>query len=547
MPKAELLSKTKSLLIHPPITAFGATFILFLAGACFWTPFFQTNDDVVMSWITRGIGLVDRPSEFLILVNVIVGIVLKNLYTLFPHVPWYALGLYGVFFLSVWGILTAFLSEPRTLGAILILAAVGVPVFFHCFAWPQYTVYCFLAAQAGLFLLAHPLRPRWFSLSLSGLLMFLAALIRLKAALFSVALGFFYLWTVQRGEKDPGAKKSRWATLALTALLILSAAGFDRIYCHLHPGWPEARRYYQKRFSITEIKWSGYQEQLQAFQSVGWSENDYHMFQEGFYYDGPFAFENLEKLDNLLSIDYGVKFILFKELLKNELVQFLFLGLLVCLAGAVGSGSKVLMQTGWILFLVALLFSINKIVARVLWPQLFFACLVLVFLLPTKPSTQKPKRWVGFPGVFLAVILGLTGWRSLHDDYLDNRVGPQVHQLIGQTFKSLAPRKDQLFVIWGSSFPFVGFPAFETEDTLKDFRFIWMWWLEKTPYTQARLDQFRIHDFIADMVDNPKVFWLINDPSPCYENYLREHEGKTMHRKLVFHGYFDVYRLVSGP
>ncbi|HUO58899.1 MAG TPA: hypothetical protein VMV05_12050 [bacterium] len=529
---------------QPAIRALGLTILLFLSGAFLFTPFFQTNDDVVMSWIVRGIGIVDHPSEFLILVNVAVGITLKNLYGLAPHVPWYALGLFGMFFLSTWGLLGAFLQAPRSPWTLAFFAILGTTVFFHCFAWPQYTVYCFLAAQAGIFLLAHPVKPWGLSLPLSGALLFLATLTRLEPALFSMALGGFYLFTVQRGEMDPVLKKNRRVTLAVSAFLILSSVGFDQIYYHFHPGWPEARRYYEKRFSITEVKWADYQKQKEAFQAVGWSENDYQLFREGFYYDKSFSLANLEKLDGLLSVDFRIKASLLGLLSKNPLVQFLFLGLLMGMVRAALTRAPALGQSIWILVLIVLLITFNKIVARVLWPQLLFAGLVLCFL-PQPPNTTKAKKEGRIIGMFLTILLGLAGWRNLSYDYATNKPGPEVRKLIGENLKALAPRRDQLFIIGGSAFPFVGFPAFETDDTLRDFKFIWMWWLEKTPYTEARLAQFGIHDFLGDMVDRPDIFWLMNDQPPYFENYLKEHEGKTVRRQKIFQGYFDIYRLVS--
>ncbi len=193
---------------RPFLASLGITCIYFFLGWLFFTPFFQTSDDMAMNWITRGIVLVDRPSEFLIVVNVLLGIILKNLNLILPHISWYGWGLYSFFFISVWALGAAFFSRERSPWAIYVFFAVGTPVFFHCYAWPQYTVYCFLAVQAGIFLLANPCRPRPIVLGLASFLIFGASLIRLEPSLFSIAASSFYLYQAFRQDRETGGSES---------------------------------------------------------------------------------------------------------------------------------------------------------------------------------------------------------------------------------------------------------------------------------------------------------------------------------------------------
>ena len=97
MPDKESLLKT--VFRRPLLASLGISCLYFFLGWLFFTPFFQSNDDMVMNWITRGFWVVDHPSEFLVVVNVFLGILLKNLNLAWPHVPWFGLGLFGVFFL----------------------------------------------------------------------------------------------------------------------------------------------------------------------------------------------------------------------------------------------------------------------------------------------------------------------------------------------------------------------------------------------------------------------------------------------------------------
>jgi hypothetical protein len=155
-------------------------------------------------------------------------------------------------------------------------------------------------------------------------------------------------------------------------------------------------------------------------------------------------------------------------------------------------------------------------------------------------GTLFSRRWI--PTLF-ALALGVCTIGTLRQDYLNNRPGALARQAVQESFQTLCPRKDQLYIIWGSSFPFVGFPIFESKDNLKDFRFLWMWWLEKSPYGENLLTQFHIQDFLRDTIDRPDVFWLMNDDSHSLEDYFMEKKGMKVARKRVFHGYFDVYQM----
>ena len=356
----------------------------------FFIPFSQTGDDTVVNWITRGIGMVDKPSEFLLVVNIVLGILLKNLNLVFPRIPWFGLGLYSVFFFSVWALLAAFLSRERSPWAGFLFAVLGTPLFFHCYAWPQYTVYCLLAAQAGIFLLANPVRPYSFGFGLSAFLLVTASLIRLEPALFSLAAGAVYLLRSFRMEPETRINRNRLRVLSAVAILIVLCSGFNWFYASAHDGWKEAREYYDLRFSIGESKVSSYEHQAQAFQSVGWSPEDYRMFLSAFYALPTFNLENLKKLDGLLKVDFEVKRAVLSEMLKPTVVQFMLWSFGVCFVfGLMGKG-KAWGSVSWVVLLVLFLVSYNKIVARVFWPQLLFADLLLVFLLP--PGAFSPGK-----------------------------------------------------------------------------------------------------------------------------------------------------------
>jgi|GEM_PF-5959896 len=523
---------------RPLLTSLAITCCYFILGWLFFTPFFQSNDDMVLNWITQGFGLVDHPSEFLVLVNVLVGLVLKNLNLFCPSVPWFGVGLFLVFFLSVWALLAALFSRERSPWMLLFFGLLGTPLFFHCFAWPQYTVYGLLAAISGVLLLVHPIRPGKLSDGMVLVLLVVSSLIRLEPALFTLAAGLVYILTGNREEV-----KGRLKVLSAALLLIFFGVGFDRWYVAAHPGWKEARTYFDRRFSIDEIKVTDYERQKAAFQAVGWEPEDYRMFTDTFYAGPAFDLDKLQRLDSLLKVDYRVKWELLGELIQNSFVQMVLMGLgagIFLTAMFVGRGWGPLV---WVLAMILILVLFQKIVARVLWPLLLFADLVMLFTWPVFP---KLKRGLAWAAILLALVLAGGAFHCLKEDWTVNRTGAPARLAILDSLEKLSPRPDQLFIIWGPSFPFAGFPIFRTVDSLKGFKFFWMSWQERTPYGEERLDQFHIRNLLKDTVDRPDVFWLLNDPDRHLEDYCREHAGMDVRRRLVFHGYFDVYQLASA-
>ena len=65
-------------------------FILTILQITYFGSQFAGNDDSAMAQIASG-GFTGKPSQFLVIINVLIGWILKTLYTFAPTIPWYAL------------------------------------------------------------------------------------------------------------------------------------------------------------------------------------------------------------------------------------------------------------------------------------------------------------------------------------------------------------------------------------------------------------------------------------------------------------------------
>jgi hypothetical protein len=140
------ISKNKFLL------SFIINLVLFALVFAVFTPLFETNDDLTMMQIASGLRY-DEPSEYLVNINVILGLILKFFYRHFESVNWYVLFLYLVHFCSTTFILTVFLKQNRTLTYLGLYLSLFV--FFEVFLLVnlQYTTTAMIAGSSGIILL----------------------------------------------------------------------------------------------------------------------------------------------------------------------------------------------------------------------------------------------------------------------------------------------------------------------------------------------------------------------------------------------------------
>ena len=72
------------------LRSLGITVVLFVIFFIMFVPRYLSNDDVGMTIIASGIGGNGSPNEHLLFTNVLIGLMLKSLYTRVPFFPWYS-------------------------------------------------------------------------------------------------------------------------------------------------------------------------------------------------------------------------------------------------------------------------------------------------------------------------------------------------------------------------------------------------------------------------------------------------------------------------
>jgi hypothetical protein len=265
---------------------------------------YDTNDDVFMTMIVAGQGISPAPDEHLVFTNVIIGHVLKWLYTACPIVPWYGCYLLLVHYAAQVLVLYCALtvrggSQPAATSVRSIRWRFGLYlIYFALVELPfinnlQFTTTAFLAAQAGIFLLLLAVqrgaeRP-WASVGLplcgAVLLVVVAGLVRFEsltmALLVAIPLGF-----IAARQASRRSLVCCGAAVGVAAMLITLATAYDRASYENDPRWRGFLSFNQLRVKFNDYKWTSYTPQTaHLFSAVGWTQNDHEMIAHWFFDD----------------------------------------------------------------------------------------------------------------------------------------------------------------------------------------------------------------------------------------------------------------------
>ncbi len=150
MNKNKLSSAKQDLLF-----ALGINAVLLGVFLCLFTPHYDTNDDWFLSNFVN--GAIAEKSARMVYINVIVGALLKGLYTLTPAVSWYALMQYAILFASFTAITWILLQRCELIPALAL--SIGFVSIFGIDAYivVQYTKTTAAATVSGVMLIFYSL------------------------------------------------------------------------------------------------------------------------------------------------------------------------------------------------------------------------------------------------------------------------------------------------------------------------------------------------------------------------------------------------------
>ncbi len=546
---------------RPFLASFLAALLLTAPVLAVFRVYFQLNDDHFALFLLKGIGLSGAPSEFNQLENVLLCLCLKNLYAHFPQIQWYSGFLVLSQFLSFWALLAAFqMGSHRLFRTFLFLLGSAV-ISIHFFTDIQWTLTAALAAIGAILLLAAVWRREDAkflppALGLAFVLLLVSVLIRgsalLLVSLASVPAVLYLAW------KNPMTphRRSTLGFVGMTALLSLAAVAFHHYYYFHDQAWADSTRFFNAHNELEDFRNPVYNETTKPFfDSIGWTELDLGLFKNWYFMDpDTYSLEKLQKLN-----DYFPHFAFdksqqetFAKMFSDYPTDLLILFFMTLLPFLPPRALRLMVaNAAWILGVIVFCMLYLKIPERVYLPCFFLnSNWAIFFAVPQKPGlgeNQGASPWAHKLGAVLLTLMFLLSLYFIPIQYRINSDWSSQEQELKAAVEDLNPQDGQLFVAWGSTFPFEKIGAFDDDGFLRHFHFVSLSWIQRAPPTQAMLGQFGLKNLFQDMVDNPSVF-LICTPHQwyLYRAYMKEKYNREVYVKDAFRSEpFNVYRIQS--
>ena len=524
------------------------------------TPRFETNDDVGMNAIVAGRMFIDQPDEHVVFSNVLIGCCLKSLYRIAPNVPWYGLYLFVTASISLVAISFVCLRQNHSEWALgltaVLLWVVGVPSLTLL----QFTRVAALASMAGLLLLFGAIRPtgaRWQAWCAVPFLL-AGALIRIDAFLLvCVVLSPAIAWMAWQACLR---RTARGPLLLLLACVVagFGAGRFNAWYYFRSPQWRDFLPFNAARVNF--IDWNSVQydpQMVPVFESAGWQKIDLQMLKSRAFLDRD-RFSS-EKLDTILK-SAGARSqppakawrALYERLLGDGELWGLWACGAACLAilGAERRGRFVPLACYCVTGVTCLLlYQRFHLPPRVYCPAFSACAIAALFFSEGLRSFGKRPAWVESPWgrpLALTLIGALIAWRSVAT-FRSNANFLSLHRETVHILEGLAPKPNQLFVVWGSSFPyeFLALP-FAPGSLPRDFKVMTLDWT--TGFTKSRMREFGVHDLMSLVRRGDGTFFICQEADlKLLEAYFRAHYkvGLTVRPVFAHQSLYDsaVYRV----
>ncbi len=543
--------------------------LLFADVLSIHTPAYETNDDAAMNMIASGTGIGAQPDEHLVYINVVIGLVLKQLYTQMPSIPWYGLSLLAVHFLShvavLYGLLKWRYSRSVVFCFLVLFGTIGVQLITRL----QFTSTAIWSVECGLFLAMNGLSLRrdfhgrggWGMLACGAALMIWGSLVRfdsyLAAMLISAIPLSLLVWQLDRST----ASESRVWRTALTMIVLVQFPAFGLYAAHQRyyaqdPAWREYLAFNQSLGKINGYGLIHYTEDTKpVFDQIQWSENDYTLTL-CWYFDDPLIFgrQNLQALLEGCSASHETVSLLqmtgwWRAMLIHESLWPIWALIPLQLwwsRGRCFAISHFLMLMASLGVILSGLMFLKEPPPRVYYPLFAVLGLYLLSLMrdgnlstavstsPTvTPDGPPPQRRNvmrlqtlshGFASaVLIAVtIRGLCFSQSM--TYQDSQRAVSANRKLHADLTKIGPLESELFVCWSCCFPLEAILPLESADNPRKLYLLSLGWTQQSPVNAAVKGRFGIQDLPLAMLDNPRVYLVASKPVlTFYRTYFREH------------------------
>lgn len=509
------------------------------------------SDDVRMSMIAAGIGSEDGPSSSLVYLNVVVGSVLKLLYTKMPDVTWYTWMHVAAHCVSLSAVSFVVIAVGVRRAALFAVAMMQVALASYFWTHLQFTTTAAMLAIAGMSLFVvglsrSPTENRLRLLSAGGVLLTLSSLVRLQSLQLVLVLSAVCVVAVAWEFRGQIRVVRDGLPIVVAALAICSAVFANS---HFNRSEPEMAQFRNVLTTYAPIVNSIYvngligeegpspfvteqdrQEKQAQLESLGVSWNDMSCMMWWFMFDEDvFSLERFSQLEKVLT---GLPPRRFMMMMAAALPGVLLQSSLFLLLSGVSIGLVFMTRLTWwrfsvccLIWLVSLavmvtLLSVLKLPDRVFIPAGTVSCLATLLIAclrtsatqegPSDTSTSEPANsGRRFPQVWLGA-MALCGifvtWQ--HVTYASEAT--RIRRIVDSTITRLVDRDDSLQVLL-VPFPLAWLDPLDNQSNLRNWRFIYLDGHQRSPRQKSIIHQ-HLQQPLAEAFFNDQDLRLVVEP-----------------------------------
>jgi len=526
-----------------------------------FVPLYQSNDDIGMMMLARGVGIVSKPTPYLLYIHIGLGRLLVALYSHWPDWEWYRVLMDIVQLLGTATLVWLSLRSPWSGSRLAVLVLYLIVFDLSFYIRPNFTVTSILVVCAAVVFWVRAASERrelrtwgclWFLLLLN-----VSSWIRFQGALAVVVVAApLVLLELVRPTAPTG---SRWAWRAglagLWFLGFLSMLAGKLYHDHVYRttrGWADYEEFNRLRAEITDYHRVGYNPQsASSFARAGWTNLDYEVL-ENWFFEDPEAY-NIERLRRLLDcfppVPVTVAGNLFAEFLNAASSQPQLMAMLLAVAAA---GLLSIDRQRTYIAVGITIFSVFGLGAFLLlwlrrWPPIIYEPLLAVPVVialagithGSADSGSALKRFLAgllFAAAILAVMRAMT---ELHRQ--GRQLERQSHGL-EHTMEQLEAAPHRIYVIVGAQWPFELFVRPESFKQLQGLDLIGTGALSQTPINQDRLGGFGITNLMQALAHRPDLR-LVGNRNSCglIASQIATRTGLPIHAQEESHVRFGEY------
>ena len=496
--------------------------LLLGAAIAFFHLGFETNDDVAM--LKLAAGLYDgRPSQYLILINVALGLLLKSLYQHVSHVPWYEILLLTVHFLSLSLLLFTLFLRRFSWRTLLLFVSFFLTFELVILCRMSYTTTAFVAAMSGILLMVaacsmeKPFPGMVFAVA-GGCLLVLAGMVRLYSLWLALLLSIPFLLAVERR-----LRLRVWITIGLATV---ASFGFMKYSHHLHrqAGWADYLEQDHYRWRLQDTPRLAITEETRPhFDEAGWAEHEIALFRYFLYDDRVFSPAVMKRLSERLVTRRSLHDAMgaVGDALAVHKITFLLAAVLAGLVLLLAERRArwiMILTAGWSLVVFLGLVYAAKPPFRVVHSLIVFDAAVAIFLLCFSGGLRQTpglRRWT------VAAIIALLAAGTLVQSFRMLRESER-NRIRGQMFAELAValsrlQPDAVIVPYGGTYPL---PLFVDLDKLKSPRSIPGGWLINSPIYHTLKRNLGVAEVHEALLRREHCYLLVDQRM---DDHLREH------------------------